>query len=143
SSMIEENGDFDDFGSEEFRGDAIDVDAEDAFEDFKWAYTIRTIDLNIPTDIGGSLGGLEENGYFGESSERTQDIGQNQMDLGDLGIQPDMITEYLGDYIREVRVLVWWGDNEDGIDQVELLTHVINPTGAVLEQGGNPNEVTQ
>jgi hypothetical protein len=44
-----------------------------------------------------------------------------------------MISEYLGAYIREVRVLVWWGENEDSVDQVELLTHIINPSGAVSE----------
>ena len=54
-------------------------------------------------------------------------------DITDMGVSPDMITEYLSDYIRELRVLVWWGKNEDETDQVELLTHVINPTGIVTE----------
>ena len=136
TSDIEEEGDFDRFGDEDFRGDALSVDLEDQFEDFRWAYTIRKIDLNIPTDIGGAAGSLADGGYFGDRD--TEDM-QNQPDLTDLGISPDMITEYLGDYIREVRVLVWWGDNEDEVDQVELVTHVINPTGAVVEQGQDPN----
>ena len=28
-------------------------------------------------------------------------------------------------------MLVWWGENEDELDQVEIVTHVINPSGAV------------
>ena len=47
-----------------------------------------------------------------------------------------MITEMLATYIREVRVLVWWGDNEDELDQVELVTHIINPTGEIIAQDG-------
>ena len=33
------------------------------------------------------------------------------------------------------RVRVWWGDNEEENDQVELTTHIINPTGVVTEGG--------
>jgi hypothetical protein len=50
-----------------------------------------------------------------------------------------MIAEFLGPYVREVRVRVWWGEDsesseEDG-SEVVLTTHVINPGGAVaLEQ---------
>lgn len=134
---IEESGNFDDFGSEDFRGGALNVDMEDQFEGFQWAYTVRKIDLNIPTDLGSMTGDLSEGGYFGDRDVSAAQ--ETQPDLTDLGISPDMITEYLGDYIREVRVIVWWGDNEDEVDQVELVTHVINPTGAIIEGGGNPN----
>ena len=44
-----------------------------------------------------------------------------------------MITEYLSDYIREVRVMVWWEDFEESGDFVELLTHVVNPSGVVTD----------
>jgi hypothetical protein len=30
---------------------------------------------------------------------------------------------------------VWWGDNEDEDDQVELVHHVVNPTGMVKSTG--------
>jgi len=135
SMDVEETGDFDDFGSEDFRGDALRLDLDGQHEGFKWAYTVKKIELNIPTDLGGAAGELAGNGYWGDSN---QDAGQDaQMDLTDIpGFNPDMITEYLGDYIREVRVLIWWGENEDGVDQVELTTHVINPSGAITERGG-------
>ncbi|MFT4979398.1 MAG: prepilin-type N-terminal cleavage/methylation domain-containing protein [Myxococcota bacterium] len=138
---IEEDGDFDDFGSEDFRGGVLRLDLEVQYEDFRWAYTVQKIDLNLPADIGGAAGDLAGNGYWGEGNE---DAAQDtQLDLTDLGISQDRITELLGDYIREVRVLVWWGDNEDSVDQVELTTHVINPTGAIVETGGDPNAPVQ
>ncbi len=132
SQDIEEEGDFDDFGEEDFRGDAMRIEIDsDQYEDFHWAYTIRKIDLEIPTDLGGMASELSDGGYFGEQEQENSSLSDQQMDLSDLGISTEMITEYLGDYIREVRVLVWWGDNEDGVDQVELLTHIINPSGVV------------
>ena len=132
SQDIEEEGDFEDFGDEEFRGDSLQLDLEsDQYADFKWAYTIREIDLDIPSNLGDMAGDLSEGGYFGERD--TEEFEGSQPDLTDLGISPDMISEYLGAYIREVRVIVWWGENEDGVDQVELLTHIINPSGVVTE----------
>lgn len=129
SSDIEEDGDFEDLGSEEFRGDGLRLELDDRLEDFKWAYTVRKIELNFPTDLGGLTEDLSGSGYFGDqNSEAVQD---NTMDLGDIGVSPDMISDYLSDYIREVRVRVWWGENEDEDDQVELLTHIVNPTGVV------------
>ena len=129
SSDIEENGDFKDLGSEEFRGDGLRLDFDDHLEDFKWAYTVRKIELNFPTDLGGLTEDLGGSGYFGDKN--TEAVQDNTMDLGDIGISPDMISDYLSDYLREVRVLVWWGENEDEDDQVEILTHVVNPTGVV------------
>jgi prepilin-type N-terminal cleavage/methylation domain-containing protein len=132
SQDIEEEGDFEDFGDEEFRGGSLQLDLEsDQYEDFKWAYTIREINLEIPSNLGDMAGDLSEGGYFGERD--TEEFEGGQPDLTDLGISPDMISEYLGAYIREVRVIVWWGENEDSVDQVELLTHIINPSGAVSE----------
>jgi hypothetical protein len=132
SQDIEEEGDFEEFGNEEFRGGSLQLDLEsDQYEDFKWAYTIREINLEIPSNLGDMAGDLSEGGYFGERD--TEEFEGGQPDLTDLGISPDMISEYLGAYIREVRVIVWWGENEDSVDQVELLTHIINPSGAVSE----------
>ena len=47
-------------------------------------------------------------------------------------------------YIREVRVLIWWGEEpEEGADCedcIELVTHVANPTGEVIAGAGeDPN----
>lgn len=133
TSDIDEDGDFDDLGSEEFRGSGSNLDLDDEFDDYKWAYTIRKIEMNMPADMGGMMDDMMGSGYYGDQSqnEAAQD---NQMDLGDLGISSDMITEYLSDYIREVRVMVWWEEDfEESGDYVELLTHVVNPSGVVTD----------
>ena len=51
-------------------------------------------------------------------------------------MSPEMITEMLSPYIREIVVRVWWGDNEDGVDQVEFTTHAVNPSGVVIPGAG-------
>ena len=132
TSDIDEDGDFDDLGSEEFRGSGSNLDIDDEFDDYKWAYTIRKIEMNMPADMGGMMEDMMGDGY-GEQSQN-QAAQDNQMDLGDLGISSDMITEYLSDYIREVRVMVWWKEDfEETGDYVELLTHVVNPSGVVTD----------
>ena len=145
---IDENGDFSDLGEEEFRGTGNRSDAGDDLDGYYWAYTVRRIEINIPSDLGGMTEDLMGTGYFGDQPNN-EDVQNNQMDLGDLGISPDMISDYLSDYIREVRVMVWWGDREaPKVDkegnlpdnQVELLTHVINPTG-VVSTADDPPEV--
>ena len=131
---IEEDGDFEDFGAEEFRGDELHLGlTDDIYEDFKWAYTVRKIEMEIP-NLGDMAGDLAGNGYFGDDKGSEVDVGGTP-DLGDMGIDPSMITDHLSGFIREVRVRVWWGENEDENDQVELTTHIINPTGVVTEGG--------
>ena len=130
-SDIEENGDFGDFGSEDWRQTNLQIDED--LERFKWAYTIRRIEMDFPSQLGSLTEDLGASGYFGD--QNNEDVQNNTMDLGDLGISPDMITEYLSNYIREVRVRIWWGEEPDGDDQLEILTHIINPTGVVTESG--------
>ena len=133
TSDIDEDGDFDDLGSEEFRGSGYNLDLKDTFDDYKWAYTIRKIEMNMPADMGGMMDDMMGSGYYGDQSQN-EDVQNNQMDLGDIGISSDMITEYLSDYIREVRVMVWWEEDfEETGDYVELLTHVVNPSGVVTD----------
>lgn len=132
-SDINEDGDFESFGEEDFR-QSPSHNIEDELEKFKWAYTIRVIELQIPSDLGSMAEDLGSSGYFGEDPQQ-EDINNNTFDLGDLGISTDMVTEYLSNYIREVRVRVWWGEDPEGEDQIEILTHVINPTGVVTEAG--------
>ena len=139
SQDIEEEGDFETFGQEEFRGDGLVVDFEGEHDDYKFAYTVREIELDLPTNLGDVAGQLGQNGYgtFGAAEEEGVDMFGGMPDLGSF-IQPEQITEYLSAFVREVRVVVWWGDNEDKLDQVELVHHVINPTGAVVNNGNPP-----
>lgn len=135
SQDIEEEGHFDDFGSEEFRGESLNLDLEDEYKDFHFAYTVRRIEMTLPGDVMGTAGELAQGGYWGEQSDEAQEQQASQsagFDLSDIpGFNPEQITEYLSNYIREVRVVVWWGENEDETDQVEITTHAINPSGIV------------
>ncbi len=138
---IEDEGDFEDFG--DMDGLDLNLDVDDAYEDFQWAYTVREIELELGGDFMGTAEDLAGQGYWGDqdydqasSSERGSATGRDgqteQPGLDDMGVSSDMVTEMLGGYIREVRVLVWWGDNEDELDQVEITTHVINSSALSL-----------
>jgi prepilin-type N-terminal cleavage/methylation domain-containing protein len=132
SQDVEEEGEFEDFGNEEFRGDALHLDYDDdELSEFRWAYTVRSIDLTIPSDLGSMAGDLAGGGYWGDTEEEA-DVG-GMPDLADFGFGPDKIAEMLSPYLREVRIIVWWGKNEDELDQVEIVHHVINPTGVVSD----------
>ncbi len=141
---IEEDGDFDDFGDMEDLD--LNLDVDDAYEDFEWAYTVRQIELELGGDLTGMAESLAGDGYWGETNSDLQSQSdqaeQQTPGLDDMGVSSDMITEMLGSYIREVRVLVWWGENEDELDQVEVTSHVINASalsawGAALGGGSS------
>jgi prepilin-type N-terminal cleavage/methylation domain-containing protein len=139
---IEEDGDFDDFGDME--GLDLNLDVDDEYDSFEWAYTVREIELDLGGDFTGMAEDLAGQGYWGEqdydqegsssssSSTSGRDAESQQPGLDDMGVSSDMITELLGGYIREVRVLVWWGENDDELDQVEITTHVINSSALTL-----------
>ncbi len=138
---IEEEGDFDDFGDME--GLDLNLDVDDEYEGFQWAYTVRQIELDLGGDFTGMAEDLAGQGYWGDqdydqqgstssSSSGGRDAESQQPGLDDMGVSSDMITELLGGYIREVRVLVWWGENEDELDQVEITSHVINSSALTL-----------
>lgn len=129
---LEEEGDFRAW-ADAFEG--VNV-AADAFEDYRYAWTVREIDLGVVADLAGAAEDIAGTGYWGEEGSQA-DFG-GAPDLSALGVQPEMITDMLGKFIREVRVVVWWGENEDEVDQVELVTHVINPSGQVIPGAGLP-----
>lgn len=142
---IEEDGDFADFGDEDFRGDSLRLELGDSLDDYHWAYTVRRIELSLPPDLMGTTDDLAGSGYWGEKSEESEaqtSTPSGTPDLTDL-MSPDQITEMLSGYIREVRVMVWWGDDpDDEGNKVELSTHVINPSGTVFP-GGSSEDPSQ
>jgi prepilin-type N-terminal cleavage/methylation domain-containing protein len=128
---MEEDGDFDEFGAEEFRGDSLDLELEDELNEYKWAYTVRKIEIKMPPNLGGMASDLAGGGYFGDEKSQEVDVG-GAPDLTSMGVSGDTITDTLGEYIREVRVRVWWGDDPENESQmVELTSHIINPAGAM------------
>ena len=133
-----EQGDFEEYGQEDWRGDSLDLEVE-GLEEFHYEWTVRKIELTLPTDLASMMGDLEGVGFLSEEQMGEDFDSSMAPDLGDFGISSDMIADYLGDYIREVRVVVWWGSEEPDVDEpgqlpedsIELLTHVINPTGKI------------
>ncbi len=129
---IEENDDFDQYG-EEIEG----VEFDDAYDDYRWAYTIREIELSLAGDLMGMAGDMASSGYWGDAGQDADlSAGGGQMSALGNFLSPEMITEMLSPYIREIVVRVWWGENDDGVDQVEFTTHVVNPSGVVVPGAG-------
>lgn len=138
---IDEEGDFSEIGEDDALGS--DADLGEDFEDYKWAYTIREVDLQLG-DITSAADELQSAGFGAQTEEGQQQT--EQQDLTDLGFQPDMMSEMLKPYIREVRVLVWWGNDEPDLEEgcdacIELVTHVINPSGQIVP--GSSSESTE
>lgn len=141
---IEEEGDFargifGDFMAGAFDGNFEELNS-DQFANYRWAFTVRKIDFSLGGDLEGMADTLQGAGLGPQDELQKEQMDQNdqQMDLGDVGVSSDMITDYLSPYIREVRVLVWWGDNKDEEDQVEIVTHLINPSGQIAPPPGVP-----
>jgi prepilin-type N-terminal cleavage/methylation domain-containing protein len=145
---LEEEGDFADFGSSEGTGADLQLEIGNAYDDYRYAWTVRMVDITMAGDLTTMADSLVGSGLFGEqtpsgtsstsssssssSSSETKD--PNDTLNGFSGMMDSMASQYLemlGNYIREVRVVVWWGDDSDGTDQVELVSHIINPTGMV------------
>lgn len=142
---VNEEGDFEDFGKDE--GFGQEVEFADSFAAYKFAYTIRKISLELG-DVSGAAEQLQAVG-IGPSAEQ-EDASQSSMagaDASALGIDPSMVGEMLGPYLREVRVVVWWGaepDPDKGCeDCVELVTHVANPSGTEVMGQKASEEETQ
>jgi hypothetical protein len=131
---IDEDGDFGDMGGEDGLG--ADADFGDSFDGYKWAYTIREVDFQVG-DVAAAADELKGAG-FGPQTEAGGDQAESR-DLTDMGFQPDMLSDMLKPYIREIRVLVWWSDEEPDLEEgcescIELVTHVINPSGKIVAE---------
>ena len=127
---IAEQGDFADFGDEEFRGESLQLELNDDIADYNWAYTVRSVDLQLPKGgVEDMASSMLQGGATAQTAEQQDTLGIP--DMGDLGLDAAMMGEYIQDYVREVRVIVWWGENEEGESQVELVHHAINPSGVV------------
>jgi len=101
---VTEKGDFDDFGDE-----ALNLEFEE-LERFHWEYLITEVDLGLGSDLGevsSALGGAE-------NASGTSDADM----LGSMpGVSGDMVTQMIEPYVREVRVQVWWGENQDEAEE--------------------------
>lgn len=135
ASDQEESGDFAELGD-----DLRNVEFGKELDDYHWEYLVSEVDIAMMGDLATAAQDIPGLGGEGEGMDAGGAAGGGALGmLGMLGIGPDMIAEFLGPYVREVRVRVWWGDDSDEAEEdgseVVLTTHVINPGGAVaLEQ---------
>lgn len=123
-----EFGDFSSFGD-----DLLDAEFGDELDEYHWEYLVSEVDIETLGDLASAAQELP--GEEGDAAVAGPLAG-----LGALGIGPEMITDFLAPYVREIRVRVWWGKDseqaEENGNEVVVTTHVINPSGAVsLEQG--------
>lgn len=119
-------------------GDFREEEYLDAFPDHKWEYEVSRVELDlgkIMQMVNELMGMAEQEGAVEDESMMT-----GGFSLESLGIDPMIFTEELSRFIREVRVRVYWCDDEGaarnegwcGPDEVVLVTHAINPTGRVM-----------
>lgn len=131
SDDVHEAGDFDDYG-----GDA-DLEFGDDLDAFQWEYEVVEVDFAISGDLLSMMGGMDED--MGGGGEDPQSMAETAMSA--MGITDDLITETLGQFIREVRVRVYWAVDVETSEKrgkiVEIVTHVISPKGAFQSFGGN------
>lgn len=135
-----EHGDFDDLGDE-----ALNVEMGPHLKDFHWEYAMQEIDVALAGDIASmaseALGG---DGGGGDDAGGLPGVGAIPGLPGGMGglgalLSPEMLSQMLSPYIREVRVRVYWaGDSreaEENGTEIILTTHVINPSGELVNLG--------
>lgn len=133
-SEIYEQGDFDDLGD-----DVLNLQMGEALEDFHWEFALQEIDIDLAADIAGMAGDMAGGEGGEEGGPSIPGLPGGAGGAGGLGalMSPGAISEYLGPFIREVRVRVWWGEDSDSAEEdgteVILVTHVINPSGQLAQ----------
>lgn len=131
-----EEGDFDDLGDE-----AMSLEFGDELEDYHWEYWISEIDVALAGDLAGAASELQGSGVMGGEGGDMAAAGAAGGGLGALGsmASPEMLTQMVAPYMREIRVRVWWGASsraaEEEGTEIVLVGHAINPSGQVLATG--------
>ena len=133
-----ESGDFDDLGD-----DAMNLEFGKELADYHWESCISEVDVELASSIMGDVADLKQEGGLAGAEAASADVpgaaGPASALAGLVG--PEMITETIGPYIREVRVRVWW--NADDVEKAEkdgssitVTGHAVNPTGVIAAVPG-------
>lgn len=93
------------------------------FEKYKWSYVIKKVELpNIqpPSD--------EPTANVGEGNSSSKDSGSSQTTTPGLENQAanlaQMVTKKISESIRELKVTISWGDNEEDEEKITITTHL-------------------
>ncbi|MSQ00705.1 MAG: type II secretion system protein [Myxococcales bacterium] len=135
-----EDGSFEDFGDNGEYGEVVDFEGE--YDEYGYAWTVRPVEMELG-DIAGTLEELsKDNESSGSSSTSTADDAGVDASLFSAFLTPEAMSEMLSPWMREVRVVVWWGDDPGDLEAdelcescVELVSHVFNPSGTVAIAG--------
>ncbi len=135
-----EDGSFEDFGDNGEYGEVVDFEGE--YDEYGYAWTVRPVEMELG-DIAGTLEELsKDNESSGSSSTSTADDAGVDASLFSAFLTPEAMSEMLSPWMREVRVVVWWGDDPGDLEAddlcencVELVSHVFNPSGTVTVAG--------
>ncbi len=137
-----EEGSFETFGDEGEYGEVIDFEGE--YDDYGFAWTIRPVKMELG-DIAGTLEELEQSGMTGSQDEGQKEVAEeNGVSASALSsfMSPEALDEMLSPWLREVRVVVWWGTDPGDLKEgeecdtcVELVSHTFNPSGTIVASG--------
>lgn len=131
------------FGEREVRetGDFADNAYGGLYEDYRWEYEVEKVELELPNL--SELMGLAGEGASDLAESAGVDTGGNAPSndlaaLSSLGIDLSFLTDQMGAFLREARVRVCYeeGKARSGEiieDCVELISHLVNPTGQVTD----------
>lgn len=135
-----EEGSFEEFGDEGEYGQVVDFEGE--YDDYGYAWTIRKVEMQMG-DIAGTLEELEQSGITGtQDDEQTQVADEDGLSASALSsfLSPEQMDEMLSPWMREVRVVVWWGEDPGDLEEdvecencIEVVTHVFNPSGKIVD----------
>jgi prepilin-type N-terminal cleavage/methylation domain-containing protein len=136
---VEDYGSFEEFGEDGTWGEGVSFGGQ--FDAFSYAYVIRKVELSLgdSTDAISEMAHTSSSGGDDESSTSSafDNVESSSGDLTSL-VSGDALSEMLDPYVREVRVVVWWGNEPEDYETcdncIQLVTHVVN-TSANLSLG--------
>ena len=125
---VEEDGDF----KEAYAGE---------FDDYRWEYSVLTMNVTGATAGLGSLISAADETEEDQSGSEVVGGTEDQMEqgMGLLGMSPEFLSEEMGRFVRELKVRVYWPVG-GGEDYVELVTHIINPSGKTVDPDADEGE---
>jgi hypothetical protein len=140
------------FGEQELRerGNFSDQIYGGLYDKYRWEYEVEKVDIELPNL--GELMALATEG-MGDAAESAgvttggQDASNDLAALSSLGIDLSFITDQMGSFLREARVRVCYEEGRAASgevieDCVELISHLVNPTGQVTAATGDDDDDT-
>jgi prepilin-type N-terminal cleavage/methylation domain-containing protein len=129
---ISARGDFRDFG------DDARVDFGRALEAYRWEYHVEEIEFQLNADLFAMMGGDAASGGA-PAGPSMGGQGMAEQMMNQMGLGGDQLSNQLSQFVRRVRVRVYWGESRRSEEQgreVVLTTHIISPGGAFRQMGG-------